>query len=885
MLHKIRAWFNGDLDRWAWIVFAIMAILYTSPYWLDCKLWIGSSDNHYHFVPNTLFTLLSLKKGSLGLWNPYILTGIDFTTSSHNYISNPLMWPLFFFSGDGFLEALNFKVGLDYFLIGLCSYWFLKAEVRDKKWAFLGALTYQISGISLFAFTTYPYAQLLWLIPLTLYWVWTSRARSSLSFVFGLTVLFTVITLTMNITYIVGTYFAFMVLFIKYLLGLDRSERRRFFWLTVTALGVMALLTAWRWVPIAESLFLRGSRLASATLLPTSGNIYYLSRALIGEVFGINLTEGLPLLPALGMTGHAQFHAPPYLGVIPVLLALFAMFFASGMRFWTIYLVISVVWFLELTPIAFLIEFMVLPFVHSIVPKISIPIPFAVLVAYGGIWLEGFLAQAQVRSLRPQLKLLFWVWVPITLMGLMVWTYSRPEVYGMVKLAWMGIALFAYLVLFKLPDRLAIALVTLFSLLAALSPVRTVIRRHLLTEHYILSVLTFSAIPMFFVALVWMGLTLLKHHPRYLKWFCWTLCTLMCAVCLVRIPIIRVDQSLTEHVFKIGAIRFTLLLITLGLILRQVAAKKIPLPSLAILLITLTVIDLVPASKNFSRQIWDFYQVRPMYPRPFGLEPEFSANRAVKPMDTANFRLSWPHGLLDIPWVEATNTAMIYGVHMYSGLNSDVPRRLSTLVRHFEPTEPASSGIEGVANNERLGDILGVRYTLDKDKKFLERPNAVPRFAFFENFEFTPSEGMLEEVSRPEWRPSHSLLVFDPQKEVAPRPATNSGLKMLEYRSSVGEKIALEFEATQTGYLLFNDGYDPSWTVTVNGKPKAIHVANHNFMAVAIKDLGVQKIEFEFRPVLFLKSVRISLMALVLFLGIWCGLYWRQRRARAPMIT
>ena len=43
---------------------------------------IASSDNKFHLVPNYFFSLQALVQGDLGLWNPYIACGINFTGST-----------------------------------------------------------------------------------------------------------------------------------------------------------------------------------------------------------------------------------------------------------------------------------------------------------------------------------------------------------------------------------------------------------------------------------------------------------------------------------------------------------------------------------------------------------------------------------------------------------------------------------------------------------------------------------------------------------------------------------------------------------------------------------------------------------------------------------
>lgn len=837
-------------------------LLFLSPYWLENKLWIGSSDNLFHMIPNHLFSLMSLHKGSLGLWNPYVLTGIDFTASTHNYISNPLMWPLFLLPQDWFFDALTLKVGADYFLIGLCAYLFLKAETGDWKWSLFGGLVYQVCGMSLFSFTTYPCAQLLWLIPLTLYWAWTRFRQLRFSFILGLSILFSVITLTMNITYVFGTYLALAVFLAWFVGQMNPNDRRIALTNFLISLGVMVLLTAWHWLPIAESLFFRGSRLSEAAISAFHGNIYYFPRALIGEMFGINLSESSTIQPQVNAQGHAQFHGLPYLGVIPCMLAGLAVFFIRRLWFWAITLMVAVTWSLQVPPLGPVMEYLAQPFNHDIVPKMCIPIPFAVLVAYGGRWLEDVMSKRIPFVINKILYLIFGIWVLTTLVSLLPWIYPYRSAYVPSKVLCLALIGLVLHLMTRSTPKVATAGLAALALTSLALIIRSVQGG---ANDYSVSVVLLSSLPiaLFCIFLIALTYTKITKNNRTL-WLSIGIVVLGCLVCLKPLPPLMVEPSFTFRIYKLGVARLAILTVGLGIILRLISEEQISAKHFFLIFLSITLLDLLPANKNFTRQVTDFFVTRPIYPEPFGLQSKFAESRALGPMDVENYRLNWPTRLLQVDHEAVSNRPMIYGVHMFGGLNSDVPKRLRKLVQTFEPTELASSGIALHHANERMLDILGARYSLTEEGKFLDRPTAIPRFAFFEDFEVVDREDMVEQISRKDWVPTNTLFVHDKLRSIEKRSGALPSLRLIKYHSDVPERITLNFETENTGYLLFNDGFDPSWTVKINGMNERIVLANQNFMAAPIRSTGIQQLEFEFRPSLFFTGLKISSVALIL---------------------
>jgi len=89
-----------------------LALIVFSPVIFQGKLLVGSTDNYYHHIPNLLFSLRAFQAGELGLWNPHLYAGIDFSASAHNFIYYPGNWPLFFFPEKCLFVLFTLKVFL-----------------------------------------------------------------------------------------------------------------------------------------------------------------------------------------------------------------------------------------------------------------------------------------------------------------------------------------------------------------------------------------------------------------------------------------------------------------------------------------------------------------------------------------------------------------------------------------------------------------------------------------------------------------------------------------------------------------------------------------------------------------------------------------------------
>lgn len=85
-------------------------------------------------------------------------------------------------------------------------------------------------------------------------------------------------------------------------------------------------------------------------------------------------------------------------------------------------------------------------------------------------------------------------------------------------------------------------------------------------------------------------------------------------------------------------------------------------------------------------------------------------------------------------------------------------------------------------------------------------------------------------------------------------------------------------ESAEDGFLLYRDGYHPSWRARVNDRPVNLLRANYNEKAVAVT-AGKSIVEFIFEPWLYLAALVLYVCANLSFWVFWVGERLRGRRS------
>lgn len=408
----------------AMLAHLLFAMLLFSPFFLQGKIIVGSTDNYFGTWVNYLFSRTTLAAGDLGTWNPNVLGGIDFTASPHNHMAGPLDWPLFLLPESWFLSGLTIQIFLLVWVCGVFSYLFFREELGNAKWAFFASILYQAGGYTFFSITTYSNTQLHAVSALMLYLIWSADRRHPVVSYAIWTLGLATIILSANPLYSFAGFALILTLFAyRWWPGSLAIWRRQspVLWFYAAAFTAVTL-TAVHWLPITHSLVFAGSRMNSFGLRSEWGNTYLGLGAFVPEIFGVHFTDSTPMLQALGSGGHAQFHGYPFFGVVGALLVVLALRFKiPGTKFWAAFLLFSTVWLLACPPFSALIDLLMLPVVHHIIPKLMIPVAFSVVAARAAMYLECNWDRMTVRVSA----LLLATMGVVVVLGITVWAFSH----------------------------------------------------------------------------------------------------------------------------------------------------------------------------------------------------------------------------------------------------------------------------------------------------------------------------------------------------------------------------------------------------------------------------------------------------------------------------
>ncbi|WP_119419034.1 hypothetical protein [Desertibaculum subflavum] len=282
------------------------------------RIILSDTDSLFAHYPNMLFGLRSLLQGSLGLWNPYIFAGTDFSQSMHHHMLNPMWWILVPFGEKHFLFGLTLFVFGCYLASGFLA--FRIARLFIEAWpATIPAVIFQISGYAWFTTTVDIAVPMSVAALLSSYIVLTFANRSSFASFAWLSLSLLPITLAGHVVYIAAYLLVVAgALVVRLALAPNWQVRSREAVIFGVAAAFALTISLYRIVPVIEFLRHDGSALTGGLRLPVLPNDagYLLLPGVVPAAFGYTLHDSLRINEALGVDLHIQFHASLYFGVV-----------------------------------------------------------------------------------------------------------------------------------------------------------------------------------------------------------------------------------------------------------------------------------------------------------------------------------------------------------------------------------------------------------------------------------------------------------------------------------------------------------------------------------------------------------------------------------------
>jgi hypothetical protein len=261
------------------------------------------------------------------------------------------------------------------------------------------------------------------------------------------------------------------------------------------------------------------------------------------------------------------------------------------------------------------------------------------------------------------------------------------------------------------------------------------------------------------------------------------------------------------------------------------------------------------------------------------------------------------------PFGRGVPAALIFRVEAVRGYNPLDVRRFKEYLQFIGGREGELRPFEGdltfplIGNvdvvNKSLVDLLGVRYALqpadlpapapgwrriqvDEDPSaydfisggtrplgsyaLYENPDAFARAFVVPNAKPSPADDVLAALERTDFH--QDVLLEDGWNDP---PETSKSIKarsatIKEYQPN---RVVVEVEAGDPGYLVLADVWYPGWQCAVDGEPATLHRANYLFRATPLGE-GSHQIVFTFAPQSYQRGKWVSLLAVLMIASIGC---------------
>lgn len=841
----------------------LLAVIIFLPCLVNGSIFIGSEDNYTHHFANLFFNLKSAQHGDLGLWNPYIYGGTNFSASTHNFIFYPFNWMIFLFPPKFFLSVLTFRIFLETWAIGYFGFLLFKEEIKNVRWALFASTIYLMGGHTILGLTIYANLTVTLWITIGAYLVFSLARRSCVKSFLYLT--FTVLCLhfCFNIVYSLAGLLILSILFIYKFFETFLKIPCRWKYTATFILGMLTgtMISLIKLFPVLYRILFEGTRIANTNFEPLHHGILFFLSAFIPETFGVNMNQSLQYLTEIGgkpVSSHVETFS--YFGILPIFLIFYSFFHLKDKKilFWMLYLSIISLWFLNIHPVVDILNKLTYPLIHVIIPKIMIPIPLCILAGLMAKKMDDLECR-----LDKKMSLFTWWLAGSVLAGIIFYTaLTRNLSHNTFQLLMGGLVLLVVLVSALVLWAPAILMWIASSIPYIGLSVSVCILPWLdssIDNIGVRNILTTLSI----FSLGWIigDLWLIPKHR-------WHRLCLGVVVSIISIITLRHywPAATIQYLGAYDQIPFCLLGILKAAALlsffaywyQRLSSSNRLQQNFFVLCLVIVLFDLIPFMKTWLHVVIQkpFIKSSVIYP---------NIDRNLSKFDLANYRLNKPRSLLGIESKEQfTNMVSIYAVRTFGGADSEVPPLQRKLFEFFgEDHLLFVNGILPASTNERLLTIFGCAYDIDEHGKRFTRDAALSRFQIFTDYKTVEDDQkMLEQIIDPSFVPEHTVII-DQNASFNPNTKSHQTFK-LKYQTVKQSRLTLKTTFPFPSILFFGDSFDPGWTATVNTKEVPIMRADYKFMAIELP-AGEANVEFKFMPKTYVIGKWLTLGGLVLF--------------------
>jgi Bacterial membrane protein YfhO len=896
--------FNANKREPAYCIHLVLAALFFSPFLLFGHVVAASTDSLLESNPSLLLARHDFFQHSLGLWNPYVFSGMPRAAEAVPALLSPEHLILFLVPLRYLFATITFFAFVKFWLIGVAAYHFYCAELLQRRWALFASIAFQLSGMTIWLLGVYVSGlslMLFYVILLAL--IWTSARRTGLANYLLWSLVTTLMLMSGDIALSCYALLAAGILFLYRTfsrIGIEPVFGRLALF-TASSLTGLAIFSI-RLLPTLSAL--QTSSAENCCLPEFNNSTFLIARYFDTEILGVHFDASIEFFRNMShlFDGyHLHFAAPQFFGIAAALLALWML--ASEKKtlkavFWSIYVIVGLASLTHVQPFEFFVQYLLYPIGAVVGMQILFMVGVPALAALGGMSLEQCVRRARFPSLTFQLLGFALVVIAMFILMILVGNIYPAEgaEHNWPRVLVIGLGLFCALILWAnyaypallrasaLPILIGISVAAVFVILLWTDSNPTYLS-HL--KNIAVQLLLFSAVALVLVLIsrdrsdkakqfgLW-GSVILVPVCLFVMLYPWTE--------MLRVTVPHEDGLILAG---LGALRFALGVAILFLVLRLAQSRRLPSRGVYIVFMILLVAEQVPAGKIDSH-VGDnpFYSNPLLYPR---LRPLLDADN--QPVDVADYRINAPNALLRLQFIfeifgptrePCADTNVAYGIRSYGGYIDVVPDRLVQFIRNWT-TLPGSLCIWANLTDNRLLDLFAVGYQYDsKSTTIIRRPSALSRFVLFTKFDVAPGgDSALQILKGSDFDPRQKIVLqADPGFDSYPSSVNG---RRLAYTDIDSDHAKLRVQTDRPAVLLFDDSFDSGWKATVNGQSQRVIMANYNFMAIPIP-AGESNVVLEYRPLAF-RIGAICAAAGLIVMALAFAVYLVRRRAGRPGVA
>ena len=835
--------FNANRREPAYCIHLVLAALFFSPFLLFGHVVAASTDSLLESYPSLLLARHDFFQHSLGLWNPYVFSGMPRAAEAVPALFFPEHWILFLVPSRYLFATITFFAFIKFWLVGVAAYHFYCAELLQRRWALFASIAFQLSGMTIWLLGVYVSGlslMLFYLILLAL--IWTSARRTSLVNYLLWSVATTLMLMAGDIALSCYALLAAGILFLYRTLSRYGIEPiiGRLALFTASSLTALAIFSIRLFPTLAV---LQTSSAESCCLPEFNSTTFLIARYFDTEILGVHFDASMEFFRNIShLFGdyHLHFEAPQFFGIAAALLALWML--ASEKKtlktvFWSIYVVVGLASVTHAQPFEFFVQYLLYPVGAVVGMQILFMVGLPALAALGGMSLEQCIRRARFQSLS--LQLLGFALVVIAMFVLMILIgniypaegaqHNWPRVLVIGLLFFCALILWtnhAYPVLVRASAPPILTGISVAALLVILfwTDGNPTYLSHL--KNIAVQLLLFSSVALILTLISRDRLDQVKRFGLWTGVIIVPLCLFVILYPWTEILRLTVPHEDGLVLSSLGALRFALGVAILLLVVRLARSRQLPPRGVYIVFMVLLIAEQVPAGKIDSH-IGDnpFYSNPSLYPP---LRPLIDADN--KSVDLADYRINSPNTMLRLQFIIETfgltrepcaDANAVYGIRSYGGYIDIVPDRLVQFIRNWTKI-PGSLCIWATLADNRLLDLFAVGYQYDsKSATIIRRPKALSRFMLFTKFDVASrGETELQLLKGSEFDPRDEIVLqADPGFDS--HPSSVNG-RSLAYTNIDSDHAELRVQTDRPAILLFDDSFDPGWKATVNGQPQKV---------------------------------------------------------------